>query len=391
MRNKQAYIVHVDMDAFFASIEQRDTPSYKNRPVIVGSDPKKGKGRGVVSACSYEARKYGIHSAMPISIAYKKCPNGVFLPVDMKKYAQVSHEIFTLLETFTPEIEPVSIDEAFLDITGSHHLFGGLIETCHDIKKQIKKATGLTASLGLAPNKMTAKIASDIKKPDGFVIVSRQNLLAFLHPLPVEKLWGVGEKTKIVLKGIGINTIGDLAKRDVTALIDIFGKNGQHVWELANGIDPRVVETDCAIKSISNEYTFDKDVREKHKIMDVLMTLSEKVSRRLRKSHFKGKTITLKIRFSDFKTFTRSVSIKTSTNFADIIYKIVLEKLETFDLKTKSVRLIGVGVSNLSDQSWREDLFTENSDPVKKKERIHKALDRIFDKFGDNALKRRSV
>jgi len=391
MAAKERYIVHVDMDAFFASVEQRDNPACRGKPVIVGADPENGKGRGVVSACSYEARGADIHSAMPISIAYKKCPDAVFLPVDMAKYARVSREIFGIMERFTPDIEPVSIDEAFMDITGSYHLFGTPLETCHKIKAAVKKGTGLTASVGLAPNKMTAKIASDINKPDGLVTVSKEELLDFLHPLPVDKLWGVGEKTRAALKRIGIYTVGDLAKRDIKELERIFGKNGQHAWELANGIDPRRVETTGIIKSISNEYTFAQDTREKCEILDTLMLLSEKVSRRLRKSGFKGKTVTLKIRLGDFRTYTRSVTLEAPTNFVDVIYKSSRQKAESFDPSAEPVRLIGVRVSNLASVSERSDLFGEISERTRKKERLHKTLDRILDRFGESALRHRNV
>ncbi|MFH1552838.1 MAG: DNA polymerase IV [Candidatus Omnitrophota bacterium] len=391
MSAKQRYIVHVDMDAFFASVEQRDNPACRGKPVIIGADPKDGKGRGVVSTCSYEARRFGIHSAMPISIAYKRCPDAVFLPPDMEKYSRVSHKIFEILERFTPEIEPISIDEGFLDITGSYHLFGTPSETCRRIKSLIKKETNLTASVGLAPNKMTAKIASDINKPDALVVVSKEDLLSFLHPLPVGKLWGVGEKTKIELKKMGIRTIGDLAKRNIADLEHVFGRNGRHAWELANGIDPRVVETSEEVKSISNEYTFEQDTSEKHKIKDTLMFLSEKVSRRLRKSGLKGKTVTLKIRFSDFRTYTRSITLEAPTNFVDVIYEYSSRKMESFDLDKKTVRLVGVRVSNLVDPSRKADLFEGESESAEKKERLHKALDRILDRFGEGALRHRSI
>jgi len=391
MRDKKRYIVHVDMDAFFASVEQHDHPEYAGRPVIVGADPKGGKGRGVVAACSYEARKFGIHSALPISAAYRRCPDAIFLPGDMPKYARISHEIFELLENFTPDIEPVSIDEAFMDITGSYHLFGTPEETCLKIKSAIKKRMGLTASIGMAPNKMTAKIASDIDKPNGLVIVDKKGILDFLHPLPVEKLWGIGEKTKQTLKNIGINTIGDLAHRDMQELTRVFGKHGEYAWRLARGIDPRSVEMTDIVKSISNEYTFEKDTGEDRRIRDVLMFLSEKVSRRLRKSDLKGRTVTLKIRFADFKTYTRAVTLGTPTNFVDIIYENVAGKMESFDPGKNPVRLVGVRVSNLIDSSMQYDLFDESSDRTKKNERLHKALDRIMDKFGEEALRHRNV
>jgi len=389
MAQKERYIVHIDMDAFFASVEQRDNPAYKGKPVIIGADPKGGKGRGVVSTCSYEARKFGIHSAMPISIAYNRCPHGIFLRGNMSKYAGVSHEILQILERFTPEIEPISIDEAFMDITGSYHLFGSPVETCYKIKETIKKETSLTSSIGLAPNKMTAKIASDLEKPDGLVIVTKENLLAFLHPLPVKKLWGIGEKTEKALGKIGINTIGDLANRDIKNLEQIFGQNGVHAWELASGIDPRTVMVEEEIKSISNEYTFEEDIREMRLVMDTLMFLSEKVSRRLRKSGLKGRTVTLKIRFADFKTYTRSITLDTPTNFEDIIYENSLQKAQDFDLNKKAVRLLGVKVSGLINPLIEKDLFDGDSAQIRKKEELHKALDRIKDKFGESSVRRR--
>jgi DNA polymerase-4 len=391
MTSKTRYIVHVDMDAFFCSVEQRDNPEHKGKPVIVGADPKNGKGRGVVAACSYEARKYGIHSAMPISTAYNKCPKAVFLRPDMEKYAMASHQIFSILERFTPDIEPISIDEAFMDITGSYTLFGTPLGTCRKIKAAIKKETDLTASIGLAPNKMTAKIASDMEKPDGLVEVNPVDLLSFLHPLPAGKLWGVGEKTLEAFKRIGIFTIGDLAQRGEEELERLFGVNGQHVWELSNGIDDRSVETVGTIKSISNEHTFEKDVTDTKTILDVLMHLSEKVSMRLRRSDFKGRTITLKIRFSDFKTYTRGISLDMNTNFVDDIYENVLKKLQQFNTDKRPVRLLGVKVSNLSDTSWQENLFEGTNDKSLKKERLHKALDSIVDRFGAGAVKRRRI
>ncbi len=293
---KKRFIAHVDMDAFFAAVEQRDNPEFHGKPVIVGADPKKGRGRGVVSTCSYEARKYGIHSAMPISTAYRRAPHAIFLPVNMEKYANVSHEIYNIFYDFTPEVEPISIDEAFLDITGTYHLFGTPRKTCFLIKSRIKDKTGLTASVGLAPTKMAAKIASDLRKPDGFVEVTQDKLLDFLWPLDISKRWGLGKKSEIVLRNRGINTIGDIARGEIKDLGNMFGKNGAHFWNLARGIDERSVETEREAKSISNETTFDKDTEDKGKIEGARMRLCEKVSDRLRENGFKARTITLKIR-----------------------------------------------------------------------------------------------
>ena len=376
------------MDAFFAAIEQRDDPQLRSKPVVVGADPKLGRGRGVVSTCSYEARKFGIHSAMPISIAYQKCPNAIFLPVNMEKYESVSEEIYEIMYSFTPDIEPISIDEAFLDITHSYHLFGTPVNTCLLIKSKIKDGTGLTASVGLAPTKMAAKIASDLKKPDGMVEVSSEGLLDFLWPLGVRKLWGLGGKCEEALTEMGIKTIGDLASRDVGELIKVFGKNGEYFWKLANGIDERPVESRADTKSIGNEITFEEDTIDRDKIDSVMMSLCQKVSMRLRQEGFKCKTITLKIRLKGFQTFTRSITADKATNFIDILYKKVKDLYNDFDAKGKKVRLVGVRASNLSRADFRDSLFEDSGDD--KSEEVHSAVDRINKKFGDGAIYRAS-
>ena len=382
------YIVHVDMDAFFAAIEQRDNPHLKNKPVVVGADPKGGRGRGVVSTCSYEARKFGIHSAMPISIAYKKCPKAVFLPVRMKKYSEVSEQIYEIFYDFTPKIEVVSVDEAFLDITGSNHIFGGPVKTCKVLKEKIKGKTGLTASVGLAPTMMAAKIASDLQKPDGLVVVTKERLLDFLWPLDVGKIWGLGPKAKAVLNNMGIRTIGDLAKTNLEKLEDIFGSNGEYFWQLANGIDEREVETEEEVKSVGNEYTFEEDVADNEVIQAALIKLCEKVSTRLRADGIKGKTITLKIRLEGFHTFTRAMSLVGATNHSDTIYKTIKKLFIDFDRKGKKVRLIGVKVSNLMSQGEKDTLFFNEDIKEKRKENIHKAIDKIKAKFGSKSIYR---
>lgn len=421
---KRRFIVHVDMDAFFAAIEERDNPKLRGRPVIVGADPKGGRGRGVVSTCSYEARRFGIHSAMPISKAYRRCPQAVYLPVDIEKYESVSSEIYRILYDFTPDIEPISIDEAFLDISGSYHLFGAStslpstpsfdpsakaqdrtlslsnhsadgeyrrtigapLDTCRLIKSKIKESTRLTASVGLAPTKMAAKIASDLKKPDGLVEVTRDGLLDFLRPLEIRRIWGLGEKSAAVLNDMGIGTIGDLAKRDKEELITIFGKSGAHFWDLANGIDERRVEAESESKSVSNEITFERDTGDDDMLDSALMSLSEKVSSRLRRENLKARTITLKIRLKGFSTYTRSVTISESTNFFDVIYKEIKSLYNDFDKDGKMVRLVGVRASNLISRGQMDSLFDNKIDG--KKEDIHKALDSIKKKFGDGSIYR---
>ena len=387
--SRKRYIVHVDMDAFYAAVEQRDNPKYRGKPVIVGADPQEGRGRGVVAACSYEAREYGIHSALPISIAYRKCPHAIFLRGNMRKYVRVSRQVFQVLESFSPDIEPISIDEAFVDISGSYHLFGTPAETCIKIKKAILAATGLTASIGLAPNKMTAKIASDLEKPNGLVIVEEEKLLDFLHPLPVGKLWGVGKRTKEEFAHLGIKTIGDIARRDIQELRQIFGKNGMHIWKLSQGIDPRKVKTVETVKSIGNEHTFSKDELDINTIKDTLMRLSEKVSRRLRKAGFKGKTITLKIRFADFKTYTRAVTLAEPTNFVKDIYQSTWKKAQTFSIRQNPVRLVGIQVSQLSQEPSQGLLFKKPFPETEKIEKLHLAMDEIKEKFGEHSIKHR--
>ena len=378
------YIAHIDMDAFFASIEQRDNPSFRGKPVIVGADPKKGKGRGVVSTCSYEARTYGIHSAMPISTAYNKCPHGIFLPPNMKKYSTISDTIYDILYTFTPDIEMTSIDEAFLDISRSFHLFGSPHETCRKIKSKIKKETSLTASVGLGPSKMVAKIASDLNKPDGLTIVNKKTVFDFLNPLPIKCIWGIGPKMVEHLHSFGIQKIGDLAKRSRKELTVHFGTLGEHFWNLAHGIDDSEIYTICDSKSISNEITFDEDTNDKNTIESTLLYLCEKVSNRLRKEGLRGITITLKIRLTGFKTYTRSRTLKSPVNFVSDIYTEIQKFYTHFGLKNKKVRLLGVKVSNFTQQYPQPDLFDTVTYP--KKEKIHIAIDMIKERYGFDAI-----
>ncbi len=381
------YIVHIDMDAFFAAIEQRDDPSLESRPVIVGSDPKAGYGRGVVSTCSYEARQFGIHSAMPISLAYQKCPEGVFLPVDMDKYCGVSEQIYRILNNFTPLVEPVSIDEAFLDISQTYQLFAdSAYNACSVIKSRIRDVTGLTASIGLAPIKMAAKIASDLKKPDGLVEVENGRVLEFLWPLDVSKIWGVGKKSQQRLNERGIHSIGDLARRDVRELIGLLGKNGAYLWELANGRDESEVQAKQAAKSISNEVTFAEDTSDHEKVESVLMYLCEKVSMRLRREGKKCRTITLKIRLKNFQTYTRSVTVTGGTNLVDILNLRVKQLYHDFISSGQDIRLVGVKASDLSAIDSDPGFFPEKLEI--KKENIHKAVDKIRCKFGDDSIVR---
>jgi len=312
-------ILHIDMDAFFAAIEELDHPDYRGKPLVVGADPNGGKGRGVVSTCNYEARKYGIHSAMPISQAYKRCPFATYVRPRMERYVEMSRRLFSLLTEFTPRVEPISVDEAFLDISGCIRLFGEPIEIGRKIKRRIFDELHLTASVGIAPNKFIAKIASDLEKPDGLVIVEPGEMLDFLHPLPISKMWGVGKKTEVRLKALGVHTIGDLAKMPQAMAVKKLGKAGLHFWLLANGMDDRNVEPDQTVKSVSLENTFQHDVDDEHTIEASILAMADNLSRILRTKNLKGKTVTLKIRLQDFSTFTRSHSYGSYFDSSQII------------------------------------------------------------------------
>ncbi|MFP4029426.1 MAG: DNA polymerase IV [Candidatus Brocadiia bacterium] len=383
-------IIHIDMDAFFAAIEQRDNPEYKGKPVVVGADPKGGEGRGVVSTCSYEAREYGIHSAQPISEAYRRCPHAVFLHVRGERYAEESRRIRDILREFTPDIEPISIDEAFLDVTGTMHLFGGKKELAAEIARRVKERTGLTASLGVAPNKMIAKIASDLEKPEGLVIVEPDEVRSFLDPLPVEKLWGVGEKTLQSLHSRGIETIGDLARCRPEELEKDFGKQGPHLWKLARGEDRRPVETEDETKSVGHEHTFEVDTDDLQLLRSTLMKLSEKVARRLRRGGWHGRTVTTKVRLEDFSTFTRRRTLDRAVNSAPQLFEIAEQNFQRAYNGEQKVRLVGVSVSGLEPATHRQTtLFEKDRDGRNRREKWRKlgpTIDEIVEKFGEDAL-----
>lgn len=378
-------IVHADMDAFFAAVEQRDAPALRGRPVIIGADPAGGRGRGVVSTCSYEARKFGVRSAMPISEAWRRCPQGVYLPPDFERYEAASRAAIAAFCEFTPDIEQVSVDEAFLDITRSAHLFGGPLETCRRIKARVKAVTGLTCSLGLAPNKLAAKIASDLRKPDGLVTVSAAGLRAFLRPLDISRIWGLGPKTAALLRGRGINTMGELAACD-PARLAFLGRSAAQLQLLAAGVDDRPVAQGGEAKSVSNELTFAEDTGSDMEIKKALLGLADKVSSRLRAEGLKGRTVTLKIRLEGFETFTRARTLPLSTNYADVIGPAALALCAAFERGRKKVRLLGVKVSGLMPAGERESLFDDPADD--RREKAHRAIDAIREKFGPGAIYR---
>ena len=377
------------MDAFFAAIEELDHPEYRGKPVVVGADPKGGKGRGVVSTCNYEARKYGIHSAMPISQAYKRCPFAIYVFPRGSRYGEISQKLFAILSEFTPKVEPVSVDEAFMDITGCIRLLGSPEEIANKIKQRIKDELQLSASIGIAPIKFVAKIASDLKKPDGLVIVEPGQVTEFLYPLPISRMWGVGKKTEIQLKALGINTIGDLAKLSQDAMIKKFGKSGLHFWTLANGIDEREVEYDHFVKSVSLENTFEEDVSNEKTIEQTINAIADNLGRILRKKQVKGKTVTLKIRLHDFSTSTRSHSFGSYLDSSQIISETALKLYHDFQKHGKKVRLLGIAVSNLNTQCDEQLGFFDTD--TKADQKIDHVIDLVQNKFGPDLIKKASL
>ncbi len=382
-------ILHLDMDAFFAAVEQLDFPQYRGKPVIVGADPKGGAGRGVVATASYEARKYGVHSALPISLAYQRCPHAVYLRGRYERYSEISRQLIATLNEFTPVIEKISIDEAFLDITKSLALFGSAEKIGHQIKKRIYDDLGLVASIGIAPNKFLAKVASDLEKPDGFVVVKEGEEKEFLKSLPISRLWGVGKKTEAALKQMDIETIGQIAHMPEQDLSRRFGKWGSALWRLANGIDTRSVKPWETQKSISQETTFDEDTGDEEAIHKTLLGLAESLSRLMRKSKLKGRTVTLKIRLEDFSTFTRSKTLSDFVDSTQILKGVAIGLYKKFNKKNMKVRLLGIGVSQLNSVSGEQLGLFEQEAPLDAK--MTKLLDSLQDKYGEGAVKRASL
>src|SRR3989475_532056 len=334
------------MDAFYASIEQLDHPEYKGRPVSVGADPKAGKGRGVVAACSYEARKSGIRSALPISRAWKLCPQGVYVRPRMNRYVEVSQQVMDVFRRYTDLVEPLSIDEAFLDITGSVALLGPADEIARSIKKAIREATGMTASVGLAPNKFLAKIASDLKKPDGLVVLQEADVDQFLRDLPISRLWGVGPKTELRLHEMGFRTIGELASASRESLVRSLGSLGEHLYQLSQGRDDRPVVPNWEPKSISSETTFDEDTDDRELLLRTILELSDHVAERLRKDDYRARKVTLKLRYSNFSTYTKQHSLQKQIQTGEEIAAAARELFAQFPLNQK-IRLIGVAAGDI--------------------------------------------
>ena len=393
--NKCLSIIHLDLDAFFASVEQRDNPAYRNKPLIVGGisgvDGKDGKtNRGVVCAASYEARQYGVHAGMPIWEARQKCHNGIFIPTQMNKYLEASKKFFQICSTYTPLIEPLSIDELFLDVSGCESLFGSSEIIGRKIKERVHQELGLKVSVGIAENKFLAKIATNLGKPDGFYLISSKDIQKILYPLPISALWGIGKKTEELLKKSGIYQVEQLAKMPDSILENLMGKNGKKIKLLAQGIDESPVNPPSKAKSIGKETTFSTNITEKAVLVKELLKISQLVGYTARKKGYKGRTITLKIRFHNFITFSKSKTLENPINLDDIIFKTVVELLDKVRYKKGGVRLLGIKLSSLTSGNEIKQLKF-SKDKEDKLEQLIQSLDEIREKFGTKAVTRASL
>jgi len=379
-------ILHVDMDEFFAAIEKLDDPDLRGKPLLVGGDPS---GRGVVSTASYEARRFGCHSAMPMAVAVRRCPDAIILPVRMSRYAAVSEQVFEVLGRFTPLVEPVSIDEAFCDVTGCERLMGDAVRIARDIKTAIRDELHLTASVGVAPNKFLAKLASDLDKPDGLTVITPGNLHATLDPLPVRKLWGVGPAAAERLARLNVATIGDLGRLDAALLAETLGEAGEHFARLARGEDSRPVTPDSRAKSIGQEQTFATDVADPAYLHAVLCDQVDHVARRLRRGGWKARTVTVKLRYGDFTTLTRSDTSRDATDVTAELHQRARSILDGWARSSfRPLRLLGVTASQLTRGGGQMELFAD-PDRVKRR-RLDKTLDEIAERFGSAAVRRGS-
>lgn len=376
----QRWIIHVDMDAFFAAVEQRDNPELKGQPVIIGGSGS----RGVVATASYEARKFGVRSAMSSVEAKRRCPQAIFLPADHKKYSRVSQDILHIFSDFSPLVEPLSLDEAFLDVSGMEALYADPVEIAIKIKQRIKAELNLTASAGVAPNKFLAKLASDMRKPDGLMVINPEQVASVLADIPVTQLWGVGQATAQTLDKLGLKTIGAVAQADPEVLAKYCGQLGYTIHQLANGQDDRPVISEWQPKSIGKETTFAKDLYGLEDLKTELWALVEQVGWRLRRQGFSGRTITVKVRFASFRTITRSRTLTVAANLDETIYHTAEGILANVAL-TEGVRLLGVTVSGLVTAGGQISLFDQGDE---KNTAIAQAIDNVKEKFGEGAVTR---
>jgi nucleotidyltransferase/DNA polymerase involved in DNA repair len=380
-------ILHVDMDAFFAAVEQRDRPELRGQPVIVGADPRGGRGRGVVSTASYEARRFGVGSAMPISEAFRRCPHGVYLQPDMGRYARESERIMEILGRFTDLVEPVSIDEAFLDVTGSARALGTGEAIARKLKQAIRDETGLTASVGVAASKLVAKIASDLQKPDGLTVVPPGTETAFLAPLAVRRLWGVGPKMEETLAKLGVRTIGDLQALDPARLERRVGTHGHDLQRLARGEDERELPREPeGARSVGHEHTFGEDTADRERLRAVLLQLADSVAARLRAHGLRARTVTLKYRDEDFRTTTHARTLKRPTDSGGELFRVASELFAEVHGR-KRVRLVGISTSHFGEATAQLGLFDAKPEPAK----LDRLRDELARRFGDESVTRASL
>lgn len=372
------WIMHVDMDAFYASIEQRDNPALRGVPVIVGGLMN----RGVVATASYEARQFGIHSAMSMKQARRLCPNGVFLPVRMAHYRRISHQIRLILSHYSPLIEPLALDEAFLDVSGMELKYPEITDVAKAVKEDIRRTTGLVASAGIGPNKFLAKLASDLHKPDGLVWIPYGKEQELLAPLPVSRLWGVGKVTEEALRQAGFRTIGDIAKTSPEALRSVVGNQAVRIYELSLGKDKRPLEVSRRPQSVGNEHTYLHDLLTEAEVDEQFRLLANEVAWRLRQNHIMGRTITLKIRFSSFQTITRSLTLDMGTCSEEQLY-FAAKRLYNKRGQDNPIRLLGLTVSQLQPWQVQGDLFSEDAEV---QEKVADAIDKLQKRFGRQAI-----
>ncbi|MCY3598710.1 MAG: DNA polymerase IV [Gemmatimonadetes bacterium] len=389
-------ILHVDMDAFYAAVEVREDPSLRGKPVIIGSAPRKGRGRGVVSTANYEARRYGIHSAMPISQAWRRCPDGVYVRPRIAFYAEISGRIFDIFRSFTDQVETLSLDEAFLDVTASRRLFGTGPEIATRIRQRIAEEERLTASVGVASNKYVAKVASDLRKPDALVVVPPGTEREFLAPLSVARLWGAGPKVQARLARLGFRTIGDVARNKPEFLEASLGRKlGRRLHELANGLDVRRVDPRPGRKSLGKEVTFPQDVEDRARVERTLLALCEGVGRSLRKKGIAGRTVQLKLRWDGFETHTRQRTLERPADMTEAIWPVARELFREADDPRRLVRLIGVSLSGFDHGEGEQLGLLDDEDPAAgdgaARRELAKTMDSVADRFGRDALKRAAL
>jgi len=373
--------MHIDLDAFFVSVEQAENPELKDKPVVVGGRPER---RGVVASASYEARKFGLHAGMPLATASRLCPQATFIEGSFPKYRQASQKFMAILADFSPFLEPVSLDEAYLDVTGFESIYGSICQMATKIKQRIKEELGLPASVGIASCKVVAKVASELSKPDGLLEVADGKEHSFLAPLPVATLPGVGKKTERILRGLGIDTIGKLSEMPLGALKSHFGASGELLHRYASGIGDREVKPPGAAKSISRETTFGKDTRDRSLLKGTLRYLGERVGADLRQKGKQAGCVTLKLRYADFTTITRRQTLSQTIDSDQAIFDTGLKLLKKeLSQEKQPLRLIGIGVSNLVEGGEQLHMMDASAQRL---ERLNRAIDRIRNKYGFTAI-----